>query len=94
MPPDLKPGMQTTASNFSVILQVRVLCEQRDGRWRIHHKLYCRKKSQRRCVLEQIERLKGLVLADLQTLLGQPVDLTVDVSVSEKVGFQTPLHSY
>lgn len=70
------------------------MCEQRDGHWRIHHKLYCRKKSQRQCVLEQIDRLRGLVSADLQNLLGQPVNLTVDVSVSEKVGFQTPLHSY
>ena len=83
--------------NFQTITflwQVNVLCEPRESHWRIHHKLYCRKKSQRRCVLEQIDRLKGLVSADLQNLLGQPVDLTVDVSVSEKVGFETPMHTY
>ena len=71
-----------------------MLCEPRHGLWRIHHKLYCRKKSQRRCILEEIDRLKGLVTADLENLVGQPIDLTVDVSVSEKVGFQTPFHSY
>lgn len=71
-----------------------VLCEPRDGHWRIHHKLYCRKKSQRRCVLEEIGRLKGLVAADLENLVGQPIHLTVDVSVSEKVGFETPFHTY
>lgn len=83
--------------NFQTITflwQVNVLCEPRESHWRIHHKLYCRKKSQRRCVLEQIDRVKGLVSADLQNLLGQPVDLTVDVSVSEKVGFETPMHTY
>ncbi|XP_068760419.1 GTPase Era-like isoform X1 [Montipora capricornis] len=76
------------------IRQVIVLCEPRDGHWRIHHKLYCRKKSQRRCVLEEIGRLKGLVAADLENLVGQPIHLTVDVSVSEKVGFVTPFHTY
>ena len=76
------------------ILQVNVLCESREDHWRIHHKLYCRKKSQRRCVLEQIDRLKDLVSADLENLLKQPVELTVDVSVSEKVGFEAPLHTY
>ena len=30
----------------------------------------------------------------LEDALGQPVELTVDVSYSAKVGFQTPLHSY
>lgn len=76
------------------ILQVNVLCESREDHLRIHHKLYCRKKSQRRCVLEQLDRLKGLVSADLENLLGQPVELTLDVSVSEKVGFEAPLHTY
>lgn len=71
-----------------------MLCEPRDGNWRIHHKLYCRKKSQRRCILEGIDRLKGLVTADLENLVGQSIDLTVDVSVSEKVGFETPFHTY
>ena len=86
--------IQLAVNYMYFILQVNVLCEPRDGHWRIHHKLYCQKKSQRRCVLEQFDHLKGLVSADLQILLGQPVDLTVDVSVSEKVGFETPLHTY
>ncbi|KAL9956338.1 hypothetical protein ACROYT_G037803 [Oculina patagonica] len=76
------------------IRQVSVLCEAREGHWRIHHKLYCRKKSQRRCVLEKLDQLRGLVLEDLEKIVGQQVDLTVDVSYSEKVGFDTPLHRY
>ena len=71
-----------------------VLCEAREGHWRIHHKLYCRKKSQRRCVLEKLDQLRSLVLEDLEKIVGQEVDLTVDVSYSEKVGYDTPLHRY
>ena len=73
---------------------MNVLCEAREGHWKIHHKLYCRKKSQRKCVLEKIEQLRSLVLEDLENAVGQPVELTVDVSYSAKVGFDTPLHSY
>ena len=73
---------------------MNVLCKAREGHWRIHHKLYCRTKSQRRCVMEKLEQLRQFVLPDLEDALGQPVELTVDVSYSAKVGFQTPLHSY
>ena len=85
---------QEQLKQFMFIFQVGVLCEQRGDHWKIHHKLYCRRKSQRRCVMEEINRLHGLVLADLENILGQPVDMTVDVGVSEKVGFQTPLHTF
>lgn len=44
--------------------------------------------------MEKLEQLRQFVLADLEDTLGQPVELTVDVSYSAKVGFQTPLHSY
>jgi len=73
---------------------VNVLCEAREGHWRIHHKLYCHRKSQRRCVLEKLDQLRDLVLEDLEKIVGEHVDLTVDVSYSEKVGFDTPLHRY
>lgn len=44
--------------------------------------------------MEKLNELRELVLADLEDALGQRVELTVDVSYSAKVGFQTPLHSY
>ena len=44
--------------------------------------------------MEKLEQLRQFVLPDLEHALGQPVELTVDVSYSAKVGFQTPLHSY
>ena len=45
-------------------------------------------------MLEKLDQLRDLVLEDLEKIVGEHVDLTVDVSYSEKVGFDTPLHRY
>lgn len=67
------------------INQVTVLCElKNNGQQRIHQKLYCRKKSQRRCVLEKIDILSGTAVSELENLFGCPVDLSVDVAVRGK----------
>ena len=71
------------------------MCDTReDGRMKIHQKLYCRKKSQARCVLEKLNQLIALVAADLENVLGCPVDLTVDVGVKSKLGYAVPLPTY
>ncbi|EDO40072.1 predicted protein [Nematostella vectensis] len=77
------------------VKQVPVLCELREGnKLRIHQKLYCRKKSQRKCVLEKVETLETLVKKELQEMFNCELDLSLDVGLSEKIGFKTPLPSY
>lgn len=74
---------------------MNVICEMRSkGILRVHQKLYCRKKSQRRCVFEKFDILKEGVTNELKEIFGCELDLTIDVSVSEKLGLQTPLPSY
>lgn len=82
---------------FSLFLQfqVTVLCDEKeDGQFRIHQKLYCRKKSQARCVAEKLSQLTALASADLEDVLGAPVYLTVDIGVKNKIGYDVPLPTY
>ena len=67
------------------INQVTVLCKLKsNGQQRIHQKLYCRKKSQRRCVLEKIDILNKTATSELQKLFGCNVELSIDVTVRDK----------
>lgn len=80
---------------YHLFLKVNVLCELRGQETlRIHQKLYCRKKSQRRCVLEKLDALKLEVSNELKDIFGCELDLTIDVSVSEKLNLQVPLPTY
>lgn len=63
---------------------MNVFCEQKkDGVLKIHQKLYCRRDSQRRCILEKINVLQLNVKQEIEKMLNCAVDLTVEVGVSK-----------
>lgn len=65
-------------------MQVNIFCEKKkNGELKVHQKLYCRRESQRRCVLEKLEELRVAVKDEIEFVLDCPVDLTVEVGVSK-----------
>ena len=63
---------------------MNIFCKQKEnGILKVHQKLYCRRDSQRRCILEKIGELRQTAKEEIETTLDCPVDLTVEVGVSK-----------
>lgn len=63
---------------------MNIFCKQKeDGVLKVHQKLYCRRDSQRRCILEKIDELQQNAKLEIESTLNCQVDLTVEVGVSK-----------
>lgn len=63
---------------------MNIFCRQKEnGVLKVHQKLYCRRDSQRRCILEKIDELRKNGKEEIETMLNCEVDLTLEVGVSK-----------